>query len=229
MRPAARPAVPQFPIGQAPHQTDHDAFGRHGRLIRDRSRGQGCGPPGNQRHLPRPRCRSYPSRPPHPGAGLPLPASHRAAAWDVHLRRRRVVPLPDPGSAQRQGGQRAAHAPHLRVGRSSCIVSPPGRPRPDDGYASETVELNRDLSIDVRQRAPLAIVLPGLPQADWSPDVVRDRLSADLHFFTRASTSFPTSACRSCGSVCGATDRARRVGRCGPGLDIRRCARGLPV
>ena len=71
------------------------------------------------------------------------------------------------------------------VGRRSCVVSPPSQPRPDDGYASETVELNRDLSIDVGQGAPYAIVLPGLPQADWSPDVVRDRLSADLHFFTR--------------------------------------------
>ena len=70
------------------------------------------------------------------------------------------------------------------VGRSPCIVSPPSRPRPDDGYASDTVELDRDLSIDVRQGAPYAIVLPGLPQADWSPDIVRDRLSADLRFFT---------------------------------------------
>ena len=71
------------------------------------------------------------------------------------------------------------------VGCTPCIVSPPSHPRLEDGYASEAVELDRDLSIDVRQGAPYAIVLPGLPQADWSPDLVRDRLRADLRFFTR--------------------------------------------
>ncbi len=70
------------------------------------------------------------------------------------------------------------------MGRAPCIVSPPSRPKPGDGYSSEEVDLNRGLSIDVRKGAPYAIVLPGLPQADWSPDFTRDWLRADLRFFT---------------------------------------------
>jgi hypothetical protein len=70
------------------------------------------------------------------------------------------------------------------MGRSPCIVSPPSRPKPGDGYSSEEVDLDRDLSVDVRDGAPYAIVLPGLPQADWSPDFTRDWLRADLRFFT---------------------------------------------
>lgn len=72
------------------------------------------------------------------------------------------------------------------VGRSPCLVAPPSRPNPDDGYASEEVALDRDLSVDVRDGAPYAIVLPGLAQADWSPDLVREVLAADLRFFTPA-------------------------------------------
>ncbi len=87
-----------------------------------------------------------------------------------------------------RGGKVVSELRMLRIcgmGRSPCIVSPPSRPKPDDGYASEEVQLNSDLSIDVREGAPYAIVLPGLPQAEWAPDFVRDWLRADLHFFTR--------------------------------------------
>lgn len=69
-------------------------------------------------------------------------------------------------------------------GRGACSISPASRPRPEDGYTSGVVALNRDLSLVSRDDTPYALVLPGFAIIDWTnvaTDLARDITYADRH------------------------------------------------